>query len=163
MGNSVNRNLIIGIVSSLLALQVGVVLASETADVEFFASNWNTTTEAPLSSAVRVGNMLYLSGALGLQGNKLAPGGITGETRAAMQNIERTLKKHGATLDDVVKCTVYLADMDEWAAMNAAYIQFFPNHKPHAALSVAMNWVSTAASKSSALQCCGTNRNYDYE
>jgi 2-iminobutanoate/2-iminopropanoate deaminase len=130
MGNSVNRNLIIGIVSSLLALQVSVVLASETADVEFFASTWNTSTEAPLSSAVRVGNLLYLSGALGLQGDKLAPGGITGETRAAMQNIERTLKKHGATLDDVVKCTVYLADMDEWAAMNAAYIPFFPNHKP---------------------------------
>ncbi len=113
-----------------IALQAPLVSAADTADVEYFASNWNTTTEAPLSSAVRVGNMLYMSGALGLQGNKLAEGGITGETQAAMRNIERTLKRHGATLDDIVKCTVYLADMAEWAEMNAAYIPFFPNHKP---------------------------------
>lgn len=125
-----NKILLASILSTFAIFQGRVAAAADSADVKFFASSWNTETEAPLSSAVRVGTMLYLSGALGLDGNGLAPGGITAETRAALRNIERTLKKHNATLDDVVKCTVYLADMDEWDEMNAAYIPFFPKHKP---------------------------------
>ena len=79
-----------------------------------------------LSSAVRVGNTLYLSGQLGLGGER----GITPETRAAMENIKTILEANGATMDDVVKCTVFLADFAEWGAMNEVYAPYFAKHRP---------------------------------
>jgi 2-iminobutanoate/2-iminopropanoate deaminase len=79
-----------------------------------------------LSSAVRVGRTLYLSGQLGLGGER----GITPETRAALENIRKLLEENGATMDDVVKCTVFLADFAEWGAMNEVYTSFFTKHRP---------------------------------
>jgi reactive intermediate/imine deaminase len=81
----------------------------------------------PFSSAVRVDNMLYLSGNLGnLPGSDdLAPGGIQGETRQTMENIKTVLEQFGSSLDQVVKCTVFLADMQEWGAMNEVYRTYF--------------------------------------
>lgn len=80
-----------------------------------------------LSEAVRVGNMLYLSGQLGfLPGTRnLAPGGIAAETRQTMENIRAVLEKHGSSFDRVVKCTVMLADIKERDAMNEVYITYF--------------------------------------
>jgi 2-iminobutanoate/2-iminopropanoate deaminase len=86
---------------------------------------------APFSEAVRVGPVLYLSGALGLgPDGKLVPGGIEAETRQTMENIHAVLVRHGSSLDRVIKCTAMLADMAEWAAMNRAYLECFPNHLP---------------------------------
>ena len=81
----------------------------------------------PFSSAVRVGEMLYLSGALGnLPGTlTLAPGGIAGEARQTMENIGAVLKHCGLGFADVVKCTVMLADMAEWAEFNKVYVTYF--------------------------------------
>jgi 2-iminobutanoate/2-iminopropanoate deaminase len=79
-----------------------------------------------LSSAVKVGSTLYLSGQLGLGGER----GIEPETRATMENIKRLLEENGATMDDVVKCTVFLADFAEWGAMNEVYTPYFPKHRP---------------------------------
>ena len=81
----------------------------------------------PFSSAVRVGDMLYLSGALGnLPGTlTLAPGGIAGEARQTMENIGAVLKHCGLGFADVVKCTVFLADMSEWAEFNKVYVSYF--------------------------------------
>ena len=79
-----------------------------------------------LSSAVRVGSTLYLSGQLGLSGER----GIQPETRTAMENIKRLLEENGATMDDVVKCTVFLADFAEWGAMNEIYAPYFAKHRP---------------------------------
>jgi 2-iminobutanoate/2-iminopropanoate deaminase len=81
----------------------------------------------PLSEAVRVGNMLYLSGQLGfLPGTRnLAPGGIAAETRQAMENIRAVLEKHGSGFDRVVKCTVMLADLKEREAMSEVYVTYF--------------------------------------
>ena len=85
----------------------------------------------PFSEAVRVGHMLYLSGQLGTDGTgKLVPGGIGPETRQALENIRTILERHGSSLDEVVKCTVMLADIDEWAAMNQVYLTYFSSHKP---------------------------------
>ncbi|MCP4725813.1 MAG: RidA family protein [bacterium] len=86
----------------------------------------------PFSKAVQVGNMLYLSGELGIdpETNTLAPGGIAAETRQTMENIAETLEKYGSSMDNVVKCTVMLADISEWEAMNAEYVTFFPDHFP---------------------------------
>jgi reactive intermediate/imine deaminase len=82
----------------------------------------------PFSEAVRVGDLLLLSGQLGnLPGTlELAPGGIGPETRQALENVAAVLARRGATLADVVKCTVMLADMAEWPAMNEVYSTFFP-------------------------------------
>jgi 2-iminobutanoate/2-iminopropanoate deaminase len=90
-----------------------------------------TSANAPLSQYVRVGETIYLSGVLGTaEGGALAAGGIGPETRQSLTNIRTTLEKLGATMDDVVKCTVFLADMAEWGAMNEVYTTFFPKHKP---------------------------------
>ena len=84
-----------------------------------------------LSSAVRVGDMLYLSGALGTDSTgKLAEGGIGPETRQALENIRRVLERNGSAMDRVVKCTVFLADIGEWGGMNAEYVKAFPVNKP---------------------------------
>jgi 2-iminobutanoate/2-iminopropanoate deaminase len=86
----------------------------------------------PFSGAVRVGNMLYLSGALGNDPvtMKLVPGGIEAETRQTMANIKATLERHGSDLDHVVKCTVFMADIQEWPRMNEVYKKFFLKHFP---------------------------------
>ena len=81
----------------------------------------------PFSAAVKVGNMLYLSGQVGnLPGGiELAPGGIKGETRQAMENIKMVVEKYGSSMSQVIKCTVFMADIGEWAAMNEVYVTFF--------------------------------------
>ena len=85
----------------------------------------------PFSEAVRVGNMLYLSGQLGTDSSgQLVPGGIGPETRQTLSNIAAALTRHGSSLDRVVKCTVMLADIAEWAAMNEVYVTFFRSHRP---------------------------------
>ncbi|HWN19210.1 MAG TPA: RidA family protein [Gemmatimonadales bacterium] len=98
-------------------------------DAEFFPMPGGQTL--PFSEAVRVGNMLYLSGQLGTDSTgKLVPGGIGPETRQALSNIAAALARHGSSLDRVVKCTAMLADMAEWAAMNEVYVTFFPSPRP---------------------------------
>ena len=85
----------------------------------------------PFSPAVRVGNMLYLAGQIGTDSTgRVVPGGIEAETRQAMTNIRDVLARTGSSMDRVVKCTVFMADMKEWPAMNTVYATFFPNHKP---------------------------------
>ena len=87
----------------------------------------------PFTPAVRVGNMLYLSGQIGTAANAqggVVPGGIQAETRQTMQNIKDVLERSGSSLDRVVKCTVFIADMREWPAMNEVYVTFFPRNKP---------------------------------
>ena len=95
------------------------------------------TEDMPFSSAVRAGNLLFLSGAIGVvpgEGLKLAEGGIQGETRQTMDNIKRTLETFGGSMDRVVKCTVFLADMAEWGAMNEVYRTYFENPPARSAL-----------------------------
>lgn len=93
----------------------------------------------PFSSAVRVGNTMYLSGNLGnIPGtSELADGGIQGETQQTMENISRVLEQFGSSMDNVVKCTVFLADMAEWGAMNEVYRTFFKNPPARSAVGAA--------------------------
>lgn len=86
---------------------------------------------ANLSPIVKVGDVLYLSGQLGFApGQGLVPGGIGPETRQTMENIKRLLESVGSSMDRVVKCTVYLADVADFQAMNAEYRVFFPSEPP---------------------------------
>ncbi|UCF07021.1 MAG: RidA family protein [bacterium] len=88
--------------------------------------------DRPFSEAVRVGNMLYLSGQVGIDPstNELVPGGIKAETEQVLKNIKETLEKYGSSLDRVVKSTVMLSDIRDYADMNAVYIIFFPQNRP---------------------------------
>lgn len=88
--------------------------------------------DMPFSEAVRVGDTLYLAGKLGIDPvtRKLADGGIYGETMQAMTNIQQALDQYGSSITRVAKCTVFLADMAEWAEMNKAYRSFFPKNPP---------------------------------
>jgi reactive intermediate/imine deaminase len=84
----------------------------------------------PLSEFVRVGNMLYLSGKLGGDSTgKLAAGGIAAETKQTLENIKAVLDKNGSSMDNVIKCTVMLADIKEWADMNTVYATFFKKER----------------------------------
>ena len=98
--------------------------------VEFLTSD--DSSNRPFSEAVRVGNWLILSGQIGRnpETGALPPGGIKAETKQTMENIKRTLEKYGSSLDQVVKCSVMLADISEWSAMNEVYVTYFPDHKP---------------------------------
>jgi len=84
---------------------------------------------APFSPAVRVGNVLYLAGQIGTRDGRVVPGGIGPETRQTLQNIKDVLEKNGSDMEHVVKCTVFLADIKEWAAMNEVYRTFFKEGK----------------------------------
>lgn len=101
-------------------------------EVEFLTTPAIEAAGFPFSDAVRVGNLLFLSGKIGnVPGeSKLAPGGIQGETRQTLDNIKTSLERYGASMDQVVKCTVFLADIAEWGAMNEIYKQYFLNNKP---------------------------------
>jgi 2-iminobutanoate/2-iminopropanoate deaminase len=82
------------------------------------------------SEFVKVGNMIYLAGKLGTDSTgKLAAGGIGPETKQTLENIKATLEKNGSSMDNVVKCTVMLADMKEWGDMNVVYNTFFKKER----------------------------------
>jgi 2-iminobutanoate/2-iminopropanoate deaminase len=120
--------LIMGLWASMLIAPLGW-----TADyVEFINSDQARAANRPFSEAVRVGDMLYLSGAIGIKpgASTPVPGGIVPEMRQIMENISTVLEANKATLDEVVKCTVMLADIDDYAAMNEVYVEYFPRDKP---------------------------------
>ncbi len=80
----------------------------------------------PFSESARAGDLLFLAGQVGedADGN-LAPGGIQAEAELMMLNIEATLARRGLAMEHVVKCTVFLADIDEWGAFNEVYKKHF--------------------------------------
>lgn len=80
----------------------------------------------PFSDAVRVGDVLYLSGQIGIGPDRKLPDGIEAQTRQAMNNIGDILKRSGLGYGNVFHCTAILADMKLWPAFNKAYLEFFP-------------------------------------
>lgn len=91
-----------------------------------------TTLGLPFSTAVRVGNMIYLSGQIGVApgSRQPVPGGVGPETRQTLENIKRVLEHANSSMDRVVKCTVFLQDIADYAAMNEVYATFFPKDPP---------------------------------
>ncbi len=115
----------------LLFVALSPLAAQDKPAVQWIAPSGPAGASLPFSPAVRVGNLLYLSGQLGTDSsNKLVAGGIEAETRQALTNIKKLLEANGSSLDHVVKCLVMLADIGEWARMNSVYVTFFPMHKP---------------------------------
>ena len=86
----------------------------------------------PYSQAVRVGDLVFTAGQVALDPatGKLVEGGIEEQTRQVLQNLAAVLEAAGSSLDRVVKTTVFLKDMGDFAAMNAVYAEFFPTDPP---------------------------------
>jgi 2-iminobutanoate/2-iminopropanoate deaminase len=84
------------------------------------------------SHAVKAGDFIYVSGTLGNVGETmdLSPGGTAGQTKQTLENIEMILSACGASMQDVVKMNVFLADMDTFADMNAAYVEVIGQATP---------------------------------
>ncbi|MDF0717083.1 Rid family detoxifying hydrolase [Muricauda sp. 334s03] len=101
--------------------------AQESTDVIFHKSHEPKKQSAPYSDAVQVGNMYFLAGQMGMDHTTrtVVDGGIQKETEQAIENIEDVLEQHGMTLDNVVKCTVILANIEDFAAFNEVYTQYF--------------------------------------
>jgi 2-iminobutanoate/2-iminopropanoate deaminase len=121
---------------AVLVLTACSVDMEEKPRVEYLAAPGAEGANLPFSAAVRVGDTLYLSGMIGVQPGtlELAEGGIQGQTRQALENMSKLLAKFGSSMDRVVKCTVFLADISEWGAMNEVYATFFPNKPARSAL-----------------------------
>lgn len=86
----------------------------------------------PYSPAVRAGDFIFVSGQVAIDPatNQVQFGDIRHETRMVLTNISRILEGCGAAMADVVKCSVFLADGKDFAAMNEVYTEFFGNDKP---------------------------------
>jgi reactive intermediate/imine deaminase len=119
----------------LLVAPAGTTYAAGPEDqaLHFYNSPAAAAAKAPFSQAVRVGDVLYLSGSVGnVPGTRdLVPGGIEAEARQTMENIGTVLKANGLSFDDVFKCTVMLADMSKWGDFNKIYVAYFkPDRLP---------------------------------
>jgi 2-iminobutanoate/2-iminopropanoate deaminase len=118
------RNVMLAVI---LLTATGPALADARPAVEYLNSGKVVPTTLPFSEAVRVGNTLYLSGQIGVKPGtlQLVPGGIREEARQALENTKTSLEANGYDMSDVVKCTVMLADIAEWATFNEVYRTFF--------------------------------------
>jgi 2-iminobutanoate/2-iminopropanoate deaminase len=86
------------------------------------------------SSAMRSGNLIFLSGQIGAMPGvdppRVVEGGVEAETRQTLDNIVAVLGAAGAGLDDLLKCTVFLADIEDYATVNAIYAEYMPDPPP---------------------------------
>lgn len=101
----------------------------------------------PFSDAVQVGDVLYLSGDIGIgdDNTTMVPGGISPETRQIFKRMKARLAAHGLTFDDVFKCTVMLTDMAEWPAFNAIYAEQFSKGRYPARSAMGVNGLALGA------------------
>jgi len=121
----------------LLIAGVFMVAGSEAAErkparPEFLNSPEADQRNYPFSEAVRAGDLLFLAGQVGDDHatGRVVPGGIEPESRQALKHIKAILERSGSSLQDVVKCTVFLADIAEWATFNKVYREFFSKPFP---------------------------------
>jgi len=127
----------IGSFMSSIALLHGVAVAEEKETTMTMTPNRSVIADGlgrlpQFSHATVAGELIFVSGTLGTLGEKfeLAPGGTGPQTTQTLRNIETVLRAAGADLSDVVKVSVYLADMSTFQEMNKAYSKFFPEAPP---------------------------------
>ncbi|HEX2802396.1 MAG TPA: RidA family protein [Sphingomicrobium sp.] len=116
---------------SVTAAAAFLLAAATQPPVEYLPAPAMNGQAAPFSSAVRVGDVLYLSGILGFGADGKLPEGIEAQTKQTMDNIGVVLKRAGVGFDDVFHCTAFLADMKDWPAFNGVYVTYFkPDRRP---------------------------------
>ena len=87
---------------------------------------------APYSPAIRYGDLLITSGQVGIDPDSqtMVEGGVSAQARQVMLNLGTILEAAGISFDNVLKCTVFMTDMNDYAAINEVYGEFFPNDPP---------------------------------
>jgi reactive intermediate/imine deaminase len=135
----------------LIAIVTGALIMTTTAEaaprpvIEHYGKPTINGQRLPFSSAVRVGDILYLSGAIGRGPDGKPPEGIAAQTKATMDDIGNTLKLAGLGYDDLFHCTVFLSDMKNWAAFNEVYLTYFPDGPLPARSAVGVNGLALGA------------------
>jgi 2-iminobutanoate/2-iminopropanoate deaminase len=119
----------------IAAIATGVLIMTSPADaqprptVQHYGQPTMNGQPLPFSEAVRVGDILYLSGQLGRGADGKLPDGIEAQTKQALDNIGSTLKLAGLGYGDIFHCTAMLSDMKLWPAFNKVYVTYFPEGK----------------------------------
>ena len=120
---------------TIAAIATGALMMANPADaatpraVQYYGNPTLNGQPLPFSEAVRVGDVLYLSGQLGRGADGKLPEGIEAQTRQTLDNIGATLKLAGLTHADIFHCTAMLSDMKLWPDFNKAYVTYFPEGK----------------------------------
>lgn len=99
---------------------------------KFIKSQHESRHSAPFSDATEYNGLLFLTGQIGKDhiAGKMTEGGIQAETKQVLNNIKDVLEANGSDMDHVLKCTVILADINDFSAMNEVYRTFFSKNKP---------------------------------
>ena len=103
--------------------------ADTNSQIKFYESHEPKKSEAPFSDVVEANGFLFLSGQVGVDHNtrQLVKGGIEAETKQCLENIKAVLEYHKSSLDEVVKATVILKDINDFVVFNEIYKSYFPN------------------------------------
>lgn len=117
---------------SVLVLSSCATVETKKKSTEYYSSDGIKALNLPFSEAVRVGDMIILSGQIGMdtKKGKIVEGGIKPETKQTMENIKATLHALDLSMKDIVKCTIMLANIAEWAAFNEVYVTYFSKPFP---------------------------------
>ena len=117
-----------------IATATGVLIMTSAADgaparpaIEHFGRPSLNGQPLPFSDAVRVGDVLYLSGQIGIGSDGKLPDTIEAQTKQAMDNVGAVLKHAGLGYDRIFHCTAFLSDMKNWPAFNKVYVSYFPD------------------------------------
>lgn len=96
---------------------------------EFLGRAMLNDNPLPFSEAVRVGEVLYLSGQIGVANDGTLADGIEAQTWQAMENVGAVLARAGLAYGDIFHCTAFLSDMSDWPAFNEVYLRYFTGDK----------------------------------
>jgi 2-iminobutanoate/2-iminopropanoate deaminase len=111
--------------AAALMMAATAAAAAPPAPVEYFPAG----PGAPFSTATRVGDVLYLSGQIGVAPDGKLPEGFEAQAKQTMENVGAALKARGLGWGDVFKCTVMIDNMADWPKFNTIYVPYFPKGK----------------------------------
>ena len=136
----------------VVAIATGVLAMANAADaaptrpaMEHLGTATLNGQSLPFSNAVRVGDIVYLSGQIGVGPDGKVPDGIEAQTKLAMENVGAVLKRAGVGYDRIFHCTVFLADMKDWPAFNKVYVGYFTDGPLHARSAVDVDGLALGA------------------
>lgn len=112
---------------SLFLIMLNFSCNNSESEIIFHKSHEPSRANVPFSDVVETDNLLFITGQIGKnhKAGVLVEGGIKAETKQVILNIEDVLKHHNLSIDNVVKCTVILKDIDDFSAFNEVYVQYF--------------------------------------
>ncbi|MDB4914332.1 MAG: putative endoribonuclease [Gemmatimonadetes bacterium] len=131
-------------VARVIVLAVVLVLPATAAAQRQSIIPAGQSASPTLTPGIRAGDVVYSSGQLGV--SRDAPDStIQGQTKRALESVKAVVEAGGSTMANVVKCTVFLVDVKDFAGMNSAYREFFPKEPPARSTVVVAALVSAAA------------------